>query len=201
MSEQISDEHKLVPEEPAARTYLRKVTRHDEEEFVALMRDSIDLHEPWISPPTSPTLFRYYLQRVNREDHEGYLICLRENEAIVGAININNIVRGSFQSASLGYYVAAAHQGHGYMTDGLKQLVRHACGTLGLHRLEANIQPDNERSQQLVERCGFVCEGLSKNFLYINGAWRDHVRWAYVDERSTLRAHSGGLTPLWNRVR
>ena len=177
----------------AARVYIRRVTRHDEREFIALMRESIDLHEPWISPPTNAALFRAYLRRVNREDHEGFVSCLRASDEIIGAININNIVRGSFQSASLGYYVGARHQGMGYMSEGLNLLLRFACQTLGLHRLEANIQPDNARSQQLVERCGFVKEGISKDFLFINGAWRDHIRWCYVDPRQTLRHETGPI--------
>ncbi|MEM7001377.1 MAG: GNAT family protein [Pseudomonadota bacterium] len=170
------------------RIYLRKINAQDEQTFTQLMRDSVELHEPWISPPTDNTTFRYYLQRINRQDHEGFAVCRKEDDAIVGAININNIVRGSFLSASLGYYVVAAYQGTGYMQEGLLQLIRHACSTMGLHRLEANIQPDNIRSQRLVERCGFVCEGLSRDFLYINGAWRDHQRWCYVDQRASLRA-------------
>ncbi|NKB97674.1 MAG: GNAT family N-acetyltransferase [Pseudomonadales bacterium] len=170
------------------RVYLRRVTRSDEEQFTTLMRESMELHEPWISPPTNSALFKAYLRRIQREDHEGFAVCLKETEAIVGVININNIVRGSFQSASLGYYVVARHQGGGYMYEGLSLLVRFACQTLGLHRLEANIQPNNDRSQRLVQRCGFVNEGLSKQFLFIDGAWRDHIRWCYVDQRESLRA-------------
>lgn len=181
-----------------SRVYIRRVTRHDEKEFITLMRESEALHEPWISAPTNVALFKAYLQRINREDHEGFAICHKETDAIVGVININNIVRGSFQSASLGYYVVAHYQGQGYMLEGLSMLVRFACQTLGLHRLEANIQPDNERSQRLVERCGFVNEGLSRDFLFINGAWRDHVRWCYVDKRKSLRHQVGSLVSGWH---
>ena len=176
-----------------ARVYIRRITRHDEREFVALMKESTELHEPWISPPTNAASFRAYLRRINREDHEGFAICLKTSDEILGAININNIVRGSFQSASLGYYVGARHQGKGYMSEGLTLLLRFACQTLGLHRLEANIQPDNTPSQQLVERCGFVNEGISRNFLFIHGAWRDHIRWCYVDPRETLRHESSNV--------
>ena len=171
------------------RVGLRAVARTDEKEFTRLMRASQDLHEPWISPPTNATTFRYYLQRIARTDHEGYAICLRDNGAIVGAININNIVRGSFLSASLGYYIGAPYAGQGYMTEALKILIDHACGTLGLHRLEANIQPENEASQRLVASCGFINEGLSRKFLFIDGAWRDHVRWCYLDRRESLQTY------------
>ena len=169
------------------RTYIRKITRADEIEFVDLMKQSTQLHEPWISPPTSRTLYRHYMQRLATPDHEGLAICRTSDQRIVGAVNINNIVRGSFLSASLGYYVGAEFHGQGYMQSGLNQVVNYATATLGLHRLEANIQPDNLRSQKLVERCGFVREGYSENFLYINGAWRDHVRWCYIANRTSLR--------------
>ncbi len=171
------------------RTYIRKVVRQDEQEFLQLMRDSESLHAPWISPPTTTVLFKYYLQRINKEDHEGLAICRKEDDRIAGVVNINNIIRGSFLSASLGYYVGAEFHGCGYMREGLQLVVDYATHTLGLHRLEANIQPDNTRSQRLVQRCGFVREGYSKNFLYINGAWRDHERWCYVAPRTTLRPH------------
>jgi ribosomal-protein-alanine N-acetyltransferase len=170
------------------RTFLRKVSRGDESEFIALMRESQQLHEPWISPPTNAVLFKYYMQRVAQDDHEGFAICRHTDERIVGVINVNNIVRGSFQSGSLGYYVGAEFHGKGYMQEGLEQLITYTFRTMGLHRLEANIQPDNVRSQQLVARCGFIKEGYSKDFLYINGAWRDHERWCRVDRRSGLRS-------------
>ncbi len=106
---------------------------------------------------------------------------------IVGVINLNNIVRGSFLNASLGYYAGLPYAGQGYMTSGLKAAVRFAFDGLGLHRLEANIQPNNAPSINLVKRCGFVNEGFSPNFLYIAGAWRDHERWAIHQHRDTLR--------------
>ena len=167
--------------------YLRRVTHNDEAEFVGLMRASEELHQPWIQAPTTSALFKYYLQRIRRNDHEGFAICRKSDGIIVGVININNIVRGSFLSASLGYYVGASFQGQGYMQAGLTQLVDYAFSTMGLHRLEANIQPDNLRSQELVRRCGFEYEGLSKNFLFLDGAWRDHQRWCVIDSRTKLR--------------
>ena len=167
--------------------YLRKVVNQDQSEFLQLMRASMDMHRPWITPPTTPQMFRNYLQRIRRSDHEGYVICRTDDDRIVGVININHIVRGTFQNASLGYYVGAPFQGHGYMQQGLEQLLRLAFTTLGLHRLEANIQPDNLRSKALVESCGFDFEGLSRNFLYIEGEWRDHERWSVFADRETLR--------------
>ena len=131
-------------------------------------------------------MFRNYMQRIRRSDHEGYAICRTTDECIVGVINLNHIVRGTFQNASL-VIMLESPTGHGYMQQGLEQLLRLAFTTLGLHRLEANIQPDNERSKKLVAACGFRFEGLSESFLFIDGQWRDHERWSACADRDTLR--------------
>ncbi len=172
---------------PANRTYFRTVVSKDRRELLELARSSRELHWPWISPPMTPHMFKVYLRRTQREDHAGYVICRRDSDAIVGVVNVNNIVMGSFLSASLGYYAAQAHAGQGFMREGLLQLKEHLFRQLGLHRVEANIQPGNTASIALVRSCGFVREGLSRQFLYINGAWRDHERWAALHQREGLR--------------
>jgi ribosomal-protein-alanine N-acetyltransferase len=172
---------------PQTRAYLRRVDAQDRDEFLRLMRVSRHLHQPWISPPLTDLAFAHYVSRANRDDHEGLLVCQREDDVIAGVININNIVRGSFLSASLGYYAGAPYAGRGLMREGLELVKRHAFENLGLHRLEANIQPDNERSISLVRQCGFQHEGMSRDFLFIDGKWRDHQRWTCVDPRTTLR--------------
>jgi len=82
----------------------------------------------------------------------------------------------------LGYYAFAPHAGSGLMRAGLR-LVIHLCfREIGLHRLEANIQPANERSLALVRSLGFRKEGLSRRYLKIRGRWQDHERWAMLAE-------------------
>jgi ribosomal-protein-alanine N-acetyltransferase len=97
-------------------------------------------------------------------------------------VNLNEIVRGAFRSAYLGYYSFTPHAGHGYMAEGLRLVLRHAFRGLGLHRLEANIQPGNRASRALVRGLGFRREGFSPRYLKIGGRWRDHERWAIVRE-------------------
>lgn len=168
------------------RVYLRHVRENDRREFVALMRESQTLHGPWITPPTSTQGFSQYLARTRTSDHEGFVLARYLDDRIVGVINLNNVVRGSFLSASLGYYVGAPFLGEGYMVEGLELVKSYAFQTMNLHRLEANIQPDNARSIALVRRCGFCFEGLAPAFLYINGEWRDHERWSCVDTRTSM---------------
>ena len=175
-----------------ARIYLRHVRKGDQAELVALAVAARPLHEPWIAPPRTVRTFNHYYARTLRDDHEGVLVCLRSDDRIAGVINVNNIARGAALSATLGYYADIESAGQGYMAEGLRLVKEYVFSELGLHRLEANIQPDNHRSIALVRRCGFTLEGVAKAFLFIDGAWRDHERWAALDPRATL-AREGGL--------
>jgi len=85
------------------------------------------------------------------------------------------VVRGVSQSCVLGYNLAAAEQGHGYMTEAVRAVVRFAFGDWGLHRVAASYMPRNERSARVLERAGFKIEGLAPAYLCINGRWEDHV--------------------------
>ena len=168
------------------KTYYRRIQASDRKQFLSLTRASRQLHYPWISPPLTSHMFKVYLRRTQRDDHEGFVICLNDTDEMVGIINVNNVIKGSFRSASIAYYASQDHVGRGYMREGLLHVKRHAFAELGLHRIEANIQPANTASIRLVRSCGFRREGLSPRFLYINGAWRDHERWAAVDPRPGL---------------
>lgn len=110
------------------------------------------------------------------------LSCLRETGAIVGSFQLSQIFRGGFQNGCLGFFAVAGYEGRGLMTEGLQLTLRHAFSELGLHRVEANVQPANARSRALVERCGFRHEGFSPRYLRVGGEWRDHERYAITAE-------------------
>ena len=167
-----------------ARTYLRAPTVRDERRFLALVRASKKLHGGWVSAPSTPKAYRDYLARMRKKDAKAFVVCRREDDEIVGVINASQIFRGPFRSAYLGFYAFSPHAGSGYMTDGMQLVLRHAFGPMKLHRLEANIQPSNERSIALVKRCGFRLEGFSPRYLKIGGRWRDHERWAILAEET-----------------
>ncbi len=154
----------------------------DAEEFIEAVRASRTLHHPWIDAPGTPERFAAYLDRAAAPNQASYLIRHRTCGGLVGYANISNIVRGAFQSGYLGYAAFAAHAGRGLMTQGLRAVIENAFGDLGLHRLEANIQPDNNPSLNLVRRLEFAKEGFSPKYLFIEGAWRDHERWALLRE-------------------
>jgi len=152
----------------------------DAEEFIAAAQASRSHLEPWVDPADTAARFAAYLDRAGREDFACFLVRHSECGALVGYVNINNIVRGGFQSGYLGYAGFATHAGRGLMSAGVAAVVTTAFTELGLHRLEANIQPANERSRALVRRLGFRREGLSPHYLLVDGEWRDHERWAVL---------------------
>ncbi|MFF2961678.1 GNAT family N-acetyltransferase [Streptomyces sp. NPDC057963] len=189
------------------RVVIRAYTPADAEEFTTRARESRGVHSPWLFPPEDPRAYATYAGRlIDDPTKAGFLVCEREREregdgdgerepdrdggrdreaggsgaggGIAGFININNIVRGGFCCGALGYGAFAHAVGRGLMSEGLALVLRYAFGPLGLHRLEANIQPGNKGSLALVRRAGFRLEGFSPDFLFIDGAWRDHERWA-----------------------
>jgi len=166
-----------------ARVALVRPSARWSAEFVAAVRRSRRLHGRWVRPPATPTAYRAYVRRLRRPTHEGYLICLRDSEELVGVANISEIVRGALRSGYLGYYVFRPYERRGLMTEGLRLVVRDSFRRLGLHRVEANIQPGNHASIRLVRRLGFRREGYSPRYLKIQGRWRDHERWALLAAR------------------
>ncbi len=94
---------------------------------------------------------------------------------IVGLVNYSQISRGPFQAAFLGYKIDREAQGKGLMREALRASLDHMFDTLHLHRIHANYVPQNVRSGNLLARLGFTIEGYAKDYLFINGAWRDHV--------------------------
>jgi [ribosomal protein S5]-alanine N-acetyltransferase len=152
----------------------------DEAEFVSASLASREFHGQWISPPTTRAAFRAKLKRLQGSTNRAYCIRRSDNEALVGYVEITQIVRGPFCSAYLGYYAFAEHSRQGLMAEGLKQVIRLAFTKLKLHRLEENIQPENLASIALVRSCGFGKEGYSPRYLKIRGRWRDHERWAIL---------------------
>jgi [ribosomal protein S5]-alanine N-acetyltransferase len=166
----------------AGRVTLRSLAAGDEDEFIALARASAGLHHPWYTMPVTPEEFRAYLTRYAQPATEGFLVCLRDGGTMAGMVTIDSIIRGRFQSASLSYGAFAPAAGRGYMSEALALVLEYAFTELRLHRLEANIQPGNGASLRLIQRTGFRREGLAPAMLFIDGAWRDHERWAITRE-------------------
>ena len=157
---------------------VRRVVRADAPALIEANRASAVLHHPWVSPPLDEARFDVWFGQTITGANVSLVARVRETGDIVGVFNLSNIVLGNFRSCYLGYYAMAPLAGQGLMTQALRQVLRHAFDEIGLNRVEANIQPGNIRSIALVQRCGFQKEGFSPRYLQINGAWRDHERWA-----------------------
>jgi [ribosomal protein S5]-alanine N-acetyltransferase len=161
---------------------IRRPRTDDEAEFLQRVHASRSLHRPWTYLSESAEGFAQLLARARSPSHAGFLIVRAEDDAIAGLANLSQIVLGDFRSAYLGYSVFVPFDGQGYMTEGLDLVLREAFGPIGLHRVEANVQPGNDRSIALVERLAFRFEGYSPRYLKIGGRWRDHLRYAILAE-------------------
>jgi ribosomal-protein-alanine N-acetyltransferase len=164
------------------RVQLTRPSAGDRDEYLKLIRDSRSLHKPWVYPPKSAEDFALYLHRARSHDREDFFLRHRETSDLLGVFELSVIVRGPLRSTFLGFYASAPHAGKGYMREGLALVLDEAFETLKLHRVEASIQPGNERSRGLVGHFGFRCEGYSPKYLKIGGRWRDHERWAILSE-------------------
>lgn len=151
--------------EVGERVFLRSPTRADRGVFVQLMRESRSLHDEWVAPPMDEDAFDAFLVRSHRDDTRAFLACRRSDGAIAGVFVLGQIFYGAFQSAYMGYYAVAGRTGRGLMTEGMRLVLRHAFASLGLHRVEANIQPGNARSMELARRCGSRMEGFSPRYV------------------------------------
>jgi len=156
------------------------------DEFILKANNSKNIHSPWTQPPLNQKEYEAYLNKISLNNQEGFFILTIDKTKIAGVININEIVRGCFQSGYLGYYIFQDFEKKGFMTEALSLVITYAFNTLQLHRLEANIQPTNTASINLIKNLNFVEEGYSKKYLKINNEWQDHIRFAKINDNTQL---------------
>ena len=166
---------------PSVTVHLRPLVATDQQTFLQASRKSRALHQPWIQVPTTPSQFLDYVEEMNTEDDQAFLVCRQDTQAMVGVVELRDIYYGDFQNSYLLYYAFEGQLQQGFMKQAVMQTIHHAFKKLKLHRLEANIQPDNTASIALIRSCGFTKEGYSPKFLKKGGQWRDHERWALID--------------------
>jgi ribosomal-protein-alanine N-acetyltransferase len=115
------------------------------------------------------------------ESFRGFLYARSAPEEIVGNLNLTQVHRGAFQSCVLGYNLARAEQGKGYMTEAVAGALAFVFGTWKLHRVAASYMPGNAKSAAVLRRCGFQLEGRASAYLLIDGRWEDHVLTAVLN--------------------
>jgi ribosomal-protein-alanine N-acetyltransferase len=164
------------------RVRLERPSARREREYLQGALRSKALHRGYVVPASTRGEYRAYLRRARRPSQESFFVVDAESGELAGVVNINDIVRHSELSGRLGYYSFVPHAGKGSMREGLRLVIERAFRELGLHRLEANVQPSNRRSIALVEGLDFRREGMVRGFLKIGNRWRDHERWSLLKE-------------------
>ena len=178
------------------RMVLRPPQHADFRAWTALRERSANFLTPW-EPTWAPDHLtrRSFTNRVywaNRSIAGGTAVPLflmrQADDALLGAITLDNIRRGPAQAGALGYWIGEPHTRQGYMTEAITALVRHAFEALDLSRIEAACLPENAASRGVLERCGFKYEGVAQSYLQIAGRWRNHV--LYANLRSDRRGRT-----------
>jgi ribosomal-protein-alanine N-acetyltransferase len=142
-------------------------------------------HARW-NPPMPDSMFSIEGQRERLSEAAAatvagtqigwWLFATNEPAVALGQIHFSQIARRAFCNAMLGYAIDAAHEGHGLMREALQTTLADVFSArVNLHRVQANVRPENTRSLALLDRLGFEREGLAREYLFIDGAWRDHV--------------------------
>jgi ribosomal-protein-alanine N-acetyltransferase len=177
------------------KLYLRPPRADDWEAWAAVRGASQMFLRPW--EPTWPQdalTYRAFMRRLRRQSwewrhDEGYtLLGIRhEDDQIVCGIALTNVRRGVAQTATVGYWVGEPFARQGYTLEALLLMAQFSFGSLGLHRIEAACLPSNDASRGLLAKAGFTEEGFARNYLRIDGSWRDHILFAMLREDWLMR--------------
>ena len=132
----------------------------------------------------SPAAYRVMRRALARRARAGISVpfAVRVEGRLAGQVTVDNVVRGALRSGWLGYWVDREVAGRGMASLAVALVCDHAFTEMGLHRLQADIRPENGPSQRLVERLGFTREGRLRRYLDIDGEWRDHLAYALLAE-------------------
>lgn len=168
------------------RLTLRPPVHADFRDWASLRQESRDFLQPWEPTWASDHLARksftnrvYWAQRsIASGSAMPLFIIRREDQALLGAITLDNIRRGPAQAGTLGYWIGQRYARHGYMRETILALVHHSFHKLDLSRIEAACLPENMASRRVLETSGFKYEGVAQSYLQIDGRWRTHVLYA-----------------------
>ncbi|MCA1832123.1 MAG: GNAT family N-acetyltransferase [Actinomycetota bacterium] len=169
---------------------LRPLAVRDAPELLRMFIDNRAFFAPWdpvreedyFTLSKQESVIRAEISARDQGQKMPFVITLDGTGEIIGTININDIVRGVFQSANLGYEIAEKHNGRGYATAAVGLATAHAFKALGLHRVQAGTLLHNVRSQRVLEKNGFRREGVALRYLRIAGEWQDHIIFAKTIE-------------------
>jgi len=173
----------------AGEVTLRPLAYRDARAWRAVRRRNAAWLKPWDAtvPPGAdarPSSFRSLVWRLNRQARQGttYPFAIEVAGRFVGQVTVNNVVRGSAQFASVGYWLDREYAGRGIMPCAVAMVIDHCFFSAGLHRVEIAIRPENSNSLRVVEKLGLREVGYAPKYLHIDGAWRDHRIYAVTVE-------------------
>ena len=168
---------------------LRPLSRRDQQAWRSARRRNAAWLSPWdaTNPPGAderPTSYGALIRRLNQQARAGvtFPFAVVVDGQFAGQLTVNNIVRGSAQFASIGYWLDRDFAGRGVMPRAVAMAIDHCFFAAGLHRIEIAIRPENSNSLRVVEKLGLREIGLAPRFLHIDGAWRDHRIYAVTVE-------------------
>ena len=181
------------------RLTLRPPVHSDFRAWTALRSASRDFLTPWEPTWADDHLSRksftnrvYWSQRsIANGTAVPLFIVRRSDEALMGAITLDNIRRGPAMAGTTGYWIGAPFARQGYMREAIGALVHHAFDVLDLSRIEAGCLPENTASRRLLEQCGYKYEGVAQSYLQIDGRWRNHVLYANLRHDRRGRTTAG----------
>ena len=179
---------------------LRPLRYRDARAWDEVRRRNRDWLVPWDAtspvPGAAPVSFRGMVRRYNAQARQGEALpwVLAVDGDLAGQVNVGGIVRGSAQSAHIGYWIGREFAGHSYVPTGVAMAIDYCFGALRLHRVEINIRPENAASLRVVEKLGLRPEGTRAKYLHIDGDWRDHLCFAITAEEVP-----DGLLHRWRR--
>jgi ribosomal-protein-alanine N-acetyltransferase len=183
---------------PGSNIGLAHLHAQDEVAFLALAKGSAQFHHPWVQPPLTSKEFDALVERSADPSFKALAIWQLQPRVLIGMIHFSQIFMGHFQSAYSSYWIGSSHAGKGWMTTAIRLALHYGFDDLGLHRIEANIQPQNLSSIALARRVGFVKEGFSEKYLQILGEWKDHERWAVHREIWPEAGMTDAAKPVWS---
>jgi len=187
---------------PPAAVVLRPLRRRDAAAWLRLRAANRAWLDPWEA--TSPgevagsATFGEYVRVLTQQARQGTTLpfAVEYDGSLVGQLTVSSITYGSLCSAAIGYWVAQEVAGRGVIPTAVAMATDYCMQVLGLHRIEINIRPENERSLRVVEKLQFRDEGLRVRYLHIQGEWRDHRTFALTSEDIP-----GGLLARWQQAR
>lgn len=166
----------------AVRVIVRPPHLSDSAQWIKVRRRNESFLKPyeptWMENCLTEDFFKRRLMQQVRDWQRGrshsFLIFKKEDNVLIGGVNINNVSRGASQYATLGYWIDEQEQGVGYMAEALRLVIDFGFKSLKLHRFNAGCLKDNERSAKLLLKLGFEEEGFAKKYVQIDGKWQDH---------------------------